>query len=65
MQLNHRRPDIRVAKKRLDRAEVVAGLKHVRGIGMPKGVRRYALRKPNLSDRFAESVHLSSEKVVS
>ena len=55
VQIDHRRPDIGMAEQRLDRAEVVAGLKHVRGVGMTKGVWRDALRKLGLSDRFAES----------
>jgi len=51
VQIDHRGPDIGVAEQRLDRAEVVAGLEKIRGMGMTKGVGRDALNHPTAKAR--------------
>lgn len=56
VQIDHRRPDVRVAQQRLDRAEIVPRLKHVGGVTVPESVGRDALCEFGLSDRFAENL---------
>jgi hypothetical protein len=52
MGIDHRGPYVAVAQKRLDRADVVIGLKKMGGEGMAEGVTRHAFGKPCLSDGF-------------
>ncbi len=48
MSVNHGRADVFVPKKFLDRADVVTGLKQVRGEGMPEGMAADMLDPPAL-----------------
>ena len=56
MGVDHRRTNVRVPQQRLDRAEVVARLKQVRGIRMAESMRRHALCELRLSYRLVQRI---------
>ena len=50
--INHRRADVLVTQQFLDRADIIAGFKQVRGKGMAEGMTTYVLDHLRSANRF-------------